>query len=423
MATLISGGFKMLGDKPNMGEHSEVVRLDTFAPPVVAAEEVLGTPFHQEMLRIAYPNRAGSDRGVRSKRLDRFHWMKIRYIVRQKHFFSRLANYLTYRREAMRADVVHYLPPGIQLETGKNCLLGCPGCVVGLPNSKEGVHFRNAFTSKETMESIFEKAYKRAFQVSLYLHGEPLLNKHFFDVCRYAGSKGLWTVIHTNLMPNTPDLAPRLIESRLCNLVASIDGATQETYERYRRGGDLDTVFTRIRELSELRRKQKLSLPWITAKFHVFEHNWHEIKGFRERALKEGADEAVYVSGFANGIYVTGRVGTEFEFNLSTLKWEPRRNPTKCPSLWSDMPFDSSGAIVSCGYGNTAEGVFSEYTPASPAELVQRYNSPKHVRMRRFFLNAACERDADLPTLCRGCEIVRGFSATCANSSRVPQET
>jgi len=256
------------------------------------------------------------------------------------------------------------------------------------------------------MKAIIDQTYERAIQLSLHTHGEPLLNKHFFDACRYGFSKGLWTIIHTSLMPKVPDLARKLIDAGLCNLVASIDGATQQTYEKYRRGGEVDRAFANIRELADLKRARRRSLPWITAKFHVFEHNWHEIKDFRERALAAGADEAVFVAGFSNGVYATGRGGTEFEFNLDTLAWETRVMPVQCPFLWTEMRFDDSGGVTPCCNGGRPEDVFSEF---EDADGVSRYNSAKHRRMRRFFLGATEEGAEGFPRPCRTCELVRSF--------------
>jgi hypothetical protein len=136
----------------------------------------------------------------------------------------------------------------------------------------------------------------------------------------------------TTPLPTIPDLAAKLIDANLCNLVASIDEATQETYEKYRRGGNAEVAFERIREIADLKRKRRSPLPWITAKFLVFDHNWHEIGAFKERAIEAGANDALFVSGFANGRYDTGRAATEVEFDLNALAWTRRELPHACPS-------------------------------------------------------------------------------------------
>ena len=371
---------------------------------------MVGSELHRESLRIAFPDRHGMERWIRRQRLDAFHRLKLRFAIRQKHFLPRLLNYLAFSRQKLRAPRVRYLPPSIQIETGRYCLLKCPGCEVGLANAAGVPEGEREVTSLEMMKAAIDATYKRVFQISLHFHGEPLLNNNLFAACAYAVEKGLWTDFHSNLNPNISDLASKLIDAKLCNLVASIDGATQETYEKYRRGGDVELAFERIREIADLKQKRRSPFPWITAKFLVFEHNWHEIAAFKARAIEAGANEAIFVSGFANGIYDTGRAATEVEFDLNTLAWAERPLPDRCPFLWTDLRFEWDGSLYPCGHVNHSDHIFaSAPTDLASSDMVERFNSPSHQRMRAFFLSNRLEATADLPKPCHTCELVRRF--------------
>ncbi len=58
--------------------------------------------------------------------------------------------------------------------------------------------------------------------------------------------------ISTNLNVGDPR---KIVDSGLDHLVCSLDGATQETYEKYRVGGDLGAALDRAREIVGLKKE------------------------------------------------------------------------------------------------------------------------------------------------------------------------
>jgi MoaA/NifB/PqqE/SkfB family radical SAM enzyme len=376
-----------------------------YAPAMHGRGELLNSPFHRRMVRIAFGGRQGARRWYRPKTLDRYHRLKIGFVVAQKHFTSRLRNYLTFARQRMRQARVDYLPPTLVLETGARCLLRCPGCLSGLDDRSVRGRASVPFTSPDTFRASIDATYDKCFQVAFFTHGEPLLNEGVFGASEYARGKGLWTFMHTNLMPRVSGLGERLVDAGLCNVVVSIDGATQEIYELYRQGGQLELVLERIARISEVKHRRKSRFPWITAKFIIFEHNWHEIERFRDRVLQAGADEAVFVSGFAN--HITGTVGTDFEFDLDGLQWRKRWFPERCPFLWTDLRLSADGSLYPCGGGSDERHLF-DHSGAARVPMLDRFNGPRHVRVREFFLQGSGRSaPGDLPEPCATCELVR----------------
>lgn len=378
-----------------------------YGPPRHSRRQALAGELHKRTIHMAFPKRRGVDRWYRSQRWDAFHALKGRFVTAQRHFVPRLMNYGVFLRERLRCAEVHYLPPTLVIETGMRCQLRCPGCLVGDANAAGRAQSAVRMTTLETFRASIDQTYRRCVQVAFFTHGEPLLNDDVFAACEYARRKGLWTFMHSNLMPKVSDLAERLIASGLCNLVVSIDGATQDTYGTYRRGGQLESILAKVAAIAEEKRRRRAIYPWITAKFIVFEHNWHEIETFKARVLKAGADEALFVSGFAN--HITGRVGADREFDLDTLEWRQRNFPEKCPFLWSDLRLGSDGGLFSCGGGHREEDLFDKGTGG--ADMVQRYNSPKHVRMRLYFLGQTSRSSVDVPKPCDNCELVDRFQS------------
>ena len=72
------------------------------------------------------------------------------------------------------------------------------------------------------------------------------------------------------------------------SLGVSVDGSTQETYERYRRRGSLEKVLGNIRLLVDERRRQRSRKPFISLCMLINKYNEHQIEEMREIAKDLG---------------------------------------------------------------------------------------------------------------------------------------
>lgn len=361
---------------------------------------------HSKMISIAFPNREGIYRRWRKKGLTKFHIQKILFVIRQKRFATRLVNYITYYIQRYKYSEVKYLPPTVQMDVSTGCPLKCPCCITGISNTTDSPIPITA-VNIEKIKNRIDGFYKRSIQVFFHMHYEPLLNKDVFDAVKYATSKGLWTGFHTNLIPNVTNLSEKIINSKICNLVVSIDGASQKVYEKYRVGGNVEMVFKKMKEIAVLKKQTKSSFPIITAKFLIFDHNWYEIEDFKTKAMENGADEVVYVSAFANGTYATGQSATEIEFNLNTLKWEAYHLPEKCGFIWDDLRIHTDGSLFSCGNGYKNEHRFYINDDENNNYLAG-FNSPYFKQIRNFYLKKNTQ--SNLASPCISCRIVENFN-------------
>jgi MoaA/NifB/PqqE/SkfB family radical SAM enzyme len=256
------------------------------------------------------------------------------------------------------------------------------------------------------MKSLVDIVYKHSFQFAFHNNGEPFLNDEVHKGVHYADSKGLWTCIHSNFSHNKKSLIEDIIESNLKNLVISCDGATKEIYRKYRVNGDIDQVFKNISELVRKKKKNKSIFPWITAKFHVFDHNWHEIKLFKKRALDAGVNDVLFLRAFSNGIYKTGRPGTELEFSINDLKWKKIKKNEICPHMWSEeVHIDYDGGIMPCGNGYHDSHIVVPINDQRFNNIKEKLNHECFISLRKFFLKKSININ-ELPLLCRNCEYI-----------------
>lgn len=178
------------------------------------------------------------------------------------------------------------LPGHYYIDIGNYCNLRCPFCVTGARMAKTP----KGFMTHEAFEIIFNKIKNHAELISLYNWGEPLMNRDLLPIIRSAASQSARVHIDTNL--STHDLSDEeceaLVKSGLYSLFASIDGATQETYQKYRVRGRIERVFRNLEKI--IAAKLRLASPWpvLGWQFHVHAFNEHEMTQAREKAFELG---------------------------------------------------------------------------------------------------------------------------------------
>ena len=166
------------------------------------------------------------------------------------------------------------------------CNLRCPLCPTGtgdLERKQERMHW-DVFT--KTIDEMAPYAY----EINLHNWGESLLHPRIFDMIRYINKKNIATNMSTNFNLVKDEKIDQIIESGLEYLILSIDGATQESYKKYRVRGNIDRVLSNVEKLIKRRRQLGSSTPYIEWQFIVFKHNVHEVDEARELSKKMGID-------------------------------------------------------------------------------------------------------------------------------------
>ncbi len=184
----------------------------------------------------------------------------------------------------------------------------------------------------------------RRSSVHLYNWGEPFLNPHLEEMVCLARKRGCRVEVHTNLsLPIGEGRFHRLVHTGV-DLVVSCDGASQETYETYRRGGDFEMVQSNLRTLGMLIPGTGTSVTW---KFIVNRHNEHETGLARSMATKLGV--GFVLSPMALGT-LCAEAETSAEFDLESLKreWLPKSEEFRLPEYRDGT--DSYPRPVGCGH-------------------------------------------------------------------------
>lgn len=191
--------------------------------------------------------------------------------------------------EPGKPPVVCPVPQFYYLDIGNVCNLKCPYCRTGngiTPTRDKGL------MSRETFDSILVKIEKHARFVCLFNWGEPFLNKNLLYMIQALAERRIDTHLDSNLSLRdfSDQEAENIVRSGLFSLFASIDGATQESYEKYRVGGSLDRALGNLRQLVQAKQRLVTRTPGLLWAFYLNRYNEHEVDRAREIAEEIGVD-------------------------------------------------------------------------------------------------------------------------------------
>ncbi len=233
----------------------------------------------------------------------------------------------------VRRPVVWGRPVAIMMEPISRCNLQCPLCPIGARELKREL---GTMTLAHFVR-ILDNVGPQVRVLALWNQGEPTINDALPAMIRAAHERGIYTMTSTNgNLLLRRNLIARLLDSGLDEIIFSIDGLTQETYQLYRIGGHLDVVAEAMQTLRRLRDARAQKTPRIVMQWLPMKHNQHEIPRLRKTASAWGADTVEIKT---TQIY-TDAQAAEFLPELKELwryerrakGWETKRRYQKLPA-------------------------------------------------------------------------------------------
>ncbi|GEO82179.1 radical SAM/SPASM domain-containing protein [Pararhodospirillum oryzae] len=275
------------------------------------------------------------------------------------------------------------IPPVFTIETVLGCNLHCPACAIG-GGMVMRKHGRLTF---ERYQIVAEKIRPYCRYFYLHLWGEPLLNIEIYDIIRHA-SQYSQTNISTNAVTLNDEKAEKLITSGVTDVIVSIDGMSQDVYERYRAGGKVD------RALSGLMMLQKYNLAHgtpvaIMPQYILFKHNQHEAAQFAQFCADIGLRATFKAP------YLRKTEGLEYS-DIPGFRRQHHENQADrleamktCQNGWNVFTIHLDGSVVACCYDHNRETYFGNIFEQSVEEI---WNSPAYTRFRYRLRTGHAER-------------------------------
>jgi len=255
--------------------------------------------------------------------------------------------------------VVRGYPYVLILDTINSCNLHCPLCPTGLgmdgrPKGRMDI---------DLFKRIIDELGDYAFVAVLHNWGEPMLHPDIFDMVSYARQKRIKTILSSNLNVFDEKKARRMVESGLDELVVSLDGATAETYRKYRIGGEFDVVINNMKLLLKVREDMGADTPKIIWQYLVFKHNVDEVDEARTMARRIGVDDIDVYAAYLGGPDQTPYIGAANTSELAArwLQSDSRYvgrfdysgtpdylSKQRCYFLWQTVTINWDGGVAPC---------------------------------------------------------------------------
>jgi hypothetical protein len=131
-------------------------------------------------------------------------------------------------------------------------------------------------------------------RIDFFNYGEAFLHKRAIEMCEYIKSRfpHIYLYTSTNGLALTEAQARRLVHSGIDEVTFSVDGATQESYVKYRQRGRFDVAIANLRAMADEKRRAGRDVPFLNWRYILF--NWNdsdeEMARARTLAVEIGVD-------------------------------------------------------------------------------------------------------------------------------------
>lgn len=290
-----------------------------------------------------------------------YYFRILQVILPSKRFFNAFKAIISYQfSKKCKLLKWKHLPVFISLEPSNVCNLHCPECPVGIRTER----VKPINIDLDLSEKLINSLSDTLTHIIFYFQGEPFMNPKFLKLVKYAREKNILTSTSTNAQLIDNERARQIVESGLDRLIISLDGATQEVYEKYRVGGTLEKALQAVSDIVEWKKKLRKPHPFIEIQFIVMKHNEHQIHDVKTLVKKIKADKLTLKSAqiydFENGNdfipitdkYSRYKLSDDGKYRLkSSLK-------NRCKRLWIGAVVNSKGEVLPCCFDKDAKHTF-----------------------------------------------------------------
>jgi radical SAM protein with 4Fe4S-binding SPASM domain len=326
---------------------------------------------------------------------DSIHLLQKQNYLRLKNSAQIVSSYFSSRYS--RKPVIKGMPISISIEPTTSCNLRCPECPSGLRSFTRPT----GMLKDELYKKVIDELAPTLSYLIFYFQGEPYLHPQFLSLVEYASQKEIYTATSTNAHYLNDENARRTVESGLDRLIISIDGATQETYESYRVGGNLDKVIEGTKNILRWRNELKSTTPHVVFQFLVVKPNEHQIDDVKKLAKDLGVDQVVFktaqIYDYENGSDLMPTIDRYSRYKKSASGKFIIKNELldHCWKMWHSCVITWDGKVVPCCFDKDAQFVLGDLNTETFKEI---WKGSKYQEFRKTLLGSRSEIE-----MCRNC--------------------
>lgn len=187
-------------------------------------------------------------------------------------------------------------PRRLVFELTNACNLNCVMCGRNASDFKPTIFDMDVFRSFEPLMDSVE-------EVTLMGWGEPTIHPHFIEMLEIINKHSARKYFCTNGM-NLKKIKDAIFDYNVDVFAVSLDGATDETNGRIRRGSKIDIITEDLKEIVRIKKERGLKYPWINFVFCAMQSNIKELPDLIRLAAEIGIEEVkvVYLTVFEESL-------------------------------------------------------------------------------------------------------------------------
>lgn len=320
----------------------------------------------------------------------------------------------------------HSRPFSFHIEINDYCNLRCIHC----PRHSPQAEINTGRWTEEMFDSLLPWMRYAGF-VGIAGLGEPFLEKSLPRILKKIVNAGPAPSVITNGTLISREVIEQIVGVGPMLINVSIDGATRETFERIRAGGNFDRVIGNMMALREAKERAGTKHPGVQINWAWCKTNLGEYEELARIAEQIGAlairTQPVYVEGLPQAL---PEAVTEAEVDLALanlrrvlnpaiqvvnspintplIKQEPVEDGNGagvsnesyfCPNIWRQILIGTHGNVRVC-----CMGAFQDIGNIQEQPLNEIWNGPFMVNLRKSLLAG------QLPAPCRKCYLLKRHS-------------
>ena len=175
---------------------------------------------------------------------------------------------------SLRPVVAGGLPSRLYIECTAACNISCAqACCApetGITRTREA-----GTLDFDLFRRVVDEAGPSLVRIDFFNYGEAFLHKRAVEMCEYIKSRfpQIYLYTSTNGLAFSEEQARRLVHSGIDEVTFSIDGATPESYAKYRQRGRFDVAIANLRAMADEKRRSGRDLPFLNWRYILFKWN------------------------------------------------------------------------------------------------------------------------------------------------------
>jgi len=185
------------------------------------------------------------------------------------------------------------IPGRLYIECTAACNISCNQAIcapeTGITRTRQaGMLDWDVFTK------VIDEAGPTLGRIDFFNYGEAFLHKRAVEMCEYIKSRfpHIYLYTSTNGLALTEEQVRRLVHSGIDEVTFSIDGATPDSYVKYRQRGNFEKAIRNLTIAANEKRSAGRDVPFINWRYILFAHNDsdEEMTRARQMAADIGVD-------------------------------------------------------------------------------------------------------------------------------------